>query len=85
MSGLTALDFFEQVDNLYGFEDEGLLSDGSAVTIPVSSFSLTEEHQQELERSINPMAESLNYGIDIYEQTLAHLHCTISHGLCVSH
>ena len=71
MSGLAAVDFFEVADELYGVDDEGLLVDDSSVDVPIMSFRPTEEHQQELQSTIDPLSESSNYGIELYEQTVA--------------
>ena len=44
-SGLTAMDFFEQVnEDVYGVEDEGLTTSDEQVAIPESRVRLTPEH-----------------------------------------
>ncbi len=71
-SGLVALDFFEGVDESFGLTEEGLSTDDdtSSVLIPDNTFNLEDDHFQELRRSIDPLHESSNYGIDLYVQTL---------------
>ena len=65
MSGVPALDFFENVhDEHYGIEEEGLASDNeNAVVIPESQFQLTEEQLHQLQRHVDPLTESQNHGI----------------------
>ena len=70
-SGLAALDFFEAVDEEYGLEEEGLVpNEDVGVVVPHNTFALVDEHQQELLQSVNPLVDSNNYGIELYEQTL---------------
>jgi len=35
------------------------------------AFSLTDEHYEQLQQSVNPLAERSNFGIELYIQTLA--------------
>lgn len=73
-SGLAALDFFDNVDESeYGFEDEGLVTDedDAAVVIPECRFALDQYHVATLVQTVNPLTISDNYGIELYQQTLA--------------
>jgi len=70
-SGLAAVAFFGSVDGSYGIEEDGLASDDSGVEVPRMAFSLTDEHYEQLQQSVNPLAESSNFGIELYIQTLA--------------
>ncbi len=80
MSGMSAVDLFNSVDEFVGAAEEGLITDDSSVAVPNMSFHLTEEHQHDLEETVNPLAESSNYGIELYEQTLAFVStCTAQH------
>lgn len=45
-----------------------------AVTVPELSFQLIDEHVQQLQEVINPLGESFNHGIELYEQTLLYIH-----------
>ena len=80
LSGLTALDFFETVDLYYGIEEEGLaVDDGSdEVLVPECRFGLTDEHLEQLQQEANPLAESQNYEIELYERTLYFIHSVVS-------
>ena len=79
LSGLTALDFFENVDDYYGIEEEGLAVDEESgeVTVPECRFGLTDEHLQQLQE-VNPLAETQNYAIELYERTLYFIHSIVS-------
>lgn len=72
VSGITALDFFENVHSEdYGVEEEGLAGDNdNAVVIPKNQFGLTEEELHQLQRLVDPLIESQNHGIELYERTL---------------
>ena len=70
-SGLTAMDFFEQVnEHVYGVEDEGLTTSDEQVAIPESRVRLTPEHSALLQQSVDPMSDSDNHGIELYHLTL---------------
>ena len=71
MSGLSAVDFFNSVDEFFGVEEDDLTVDDNSVAIPNILFHLTEEHQHDLEETVNPLAESSNYAIELYQQTVA--------------
>ncbi len=70
-SGLTAFDFFEDVDLNYGVDNDGPVPviEGT-VTVPEMSFELSEVSFAQLQRTIDPLAPSDEYSIDLYEQTL---------------
>ena len=73
-SGQVAVDFFDNADDLYGadFEEDIIphddLEDG--VMIPTNRINLTDEQVEDLKRSVDPLADSDDYGLDIYQQTL---------------
>jgi len=74
-SGMTVLDFFENVgDEQYGVEEEELVADeeNSTVVIPENQFQWTNE-QLLLQQQINPLAESENHAIELYERTLEYI------------
>ena len=80
-SWLTALDFFENVSENYGVEEDGLLTDETAsngVSIPECSFHLDAEHLQQLQSQVNPLENSENHGIELYEQTLQFIYLIVS-------
>ena len=72
-SGLTAMDLFEAVNNNYGVDDNdayitNVTDNENSITVPPSRFTLSEQQIHLLqEASIDPLAESNNYGIEIYE------------------
>lgn len=78
-SGLTALDFLEQVDETtYGADgdDDGVVLEGGndeGVPIPQSDFVPQEDHYEQLRGLVNPQSDSDSYGIDLYQTTLAFL------------
>ena len=71
-SRLTALDFFDQVDDSYGISEEGPeTSDGEeTVFVPELNFQLSTTDYQRLCDSVDPLSPSHNYGIDLYEQVV---------------
>ncbi len=71
-SQLTALDFFEDVDSSYGVDDEGPVPDeeDGTVSIPTIDYHPTPAIFQRLCGSVDPLSQSDNYGIDLYEQSL---------------
>ena len=72
-SGNTALDFFSAVDNTYGidFSDALSLPEENAVVVPQSQLVIPDATLQILKDQIDPLANSDNYGIELYEQTVA--------------
>ena len=74
-SGLISLDFFENVDNSYGVEEDSLvLGDNEGVETPEIEFQLMDDHREELKSAINPDASSDCYGIDLYEASLTFIY-----------
>lgn len=70
-SGLVALDFFNVVDDTYGIDvAESLYHEHSNVIVPEVAFSLSLEHFEDLKQTVNPLAASEDFGIDLYEQVL---------------
>ena len=80
-AGLTALDFFQTVSELYGIDDNVMVnsSDGSGddnegVEVPSINISLTEGQRIQLQSTINPLTTSQEFGVDLYMRTLDILH-----------
>lgn len=70
---MVALDFFDNVNSdYYGVDEEGLAGDDDddTVVVPENEFGLTNEQFQQLRQHVNPLADSDNYGIELYEQTI---------------
>lgn len=73
LSGLTALDFFDRVDETYYGVDEDVVverDDDEGAPVPESDFVLQHEHYEELKSLVNPHARSDSYGIDFYQAAL---------------
>ena len=62
-------------ERTYGVEEEGLsgVHDESDTVIPESRVTFSRQHEQSLQRAINPLSDSENYGIELYQQTLEFL------------
>ena len=77
-SGLVAVDFLEDISNNYGIDEEGLststsLNDYSGVEVPEGGFSLDSEQLTNMQQTVDPLQDSNNYGIDVYEEALLFL------------
>ena len=71
-SGNTASDLFSAVDNSYGidFSDDISLSEENSVVVPQSQLAIPDAIIQNLRDQIDPLGNSDNYGIELYEQTI---------------
>ena len=79
--GLTALDFFDQVSEHYGVDEEIVVApedDDYTVHIPPIGISLSDGNMASLRTRVNPLASSDDFGIDLYLQTLNFLRTVIS-------
>ena len=69
-AGLVALDFFDEIPNHYGIDEDGASVDSSttdgAISIPQISIQMSESQVDQLKLTINPLGQCQNYGIDIY-------------------
>ena len=67
-SGLSAVDFFDNVDATYGVdEDETIaVNEDAGVSIPESRITMPRTDFQSLQEQVNPLAPSDNYGIELY-------------------
>ena len=75
-SQLSALDFFHQVDVNYGIDPDGPLpvsddNDVEGVSVPETSLRFSDENMTTIRQNIDPYSYSDNYGVDLYEQTVA--------------
>lgn len=81
-SGLIAMDFFSTVDEAYGDEEEGLVSDNDdndqGVMVPQIAIDLTEEQLELLTENISPLECSEDYGINLYVRTVSILESFLS-------
>ena len=74
-SGLTALDLFEEVDENYGIDEAGFPNNDSSETVNISpiEFELSEVHHRHLIATVNPLATSENFGIDLFQQAMQYI------------
>ena len=73
-SGLSALDFLDEVDDTYGVDDaddamEAPL-EAETVAVPESVLTFSDAVLRELAQRVNPLSESDNYGIDLYQEAV---------------
>jgi hypothetical protein len=70
-SGLSALDFLDEVDDMYGVDDvEASVSGPETVTVPESILTVSDAVLQELAQRVSPLSASDNYGIDMYQEAV---------------
>ena len=75
-SGQTAVDFFDSASEIYGvdFEDDSISPDDdpedAGVMIPTIQVDISDEQIEELKATIDPLSDSDDYGLDIYQRTL---------------
>lgn len=70
-SGLTALDYLDEVSEEYGIAEEGLASNSDdRVEVPAVNIQLAEEDLTELQQSIDPLSDDGDFGINLYERTV---------------
>lgn len=71
LSGTTALDFFNNVSDEYGVEEEGIApADEDGVSVPEIHVQLSEEQKTLLKETIDPLMACDDYGISLYSRTL---------------
>lgn len=76
-SGLAAVDFFDAVGEDYGrslYDQQTGSGEHEAVTVPQSRFMISQVDMIALQERFDPLADSDNYGIDIYSGVLEFLH-----------
>ncbi|XP_064384818.1 uncharacterized protein LOC135333721 [Halichondria panicea] len=77
--GLQALDFFEHIDEMYGVDEEISTGDDDyTVRIPPIGLALSDENMALLKERVNPLADSDNFGIELYVETLTFLRTLIN-------
>ena len=74
-SGLVALDFMDNVnDSYYGVDTDGPIppdDNEGTVRVPENNLHFSDEVLSQLRASVDPLAESSNHGIELYEQALS--------------
>ncbi len=71
-SNLQGLDFFQEVDDVYGIDLEGPVPtiDREHVEVPQTTLRFSDGDIADLKRTVDPCATSDDHGMDLYEQTL---------------
>ena len=72
-SGIAALDFFNDVDDSYGIDEEEEISmpeEPGSVVIPESTIRLAPEHLELRQQRINPLAVCDDHAVGMYESTV---------------
>lgn len=69
-SGLVAVDFFSQVSESYGIEEDGITTSDDEVVIPPIALTLSDTEQVRLQSLVDPLDHSDDYGINLYIDTL---------------
>ena len=70
-SGLVALDFMDNVDRSYGVDTNGPTPFEDSLMVPENNLHFTDEVLSRLRASVDPLAESSNHGIELYEQAMS--------------
>ncbi len=77
-SGLTAVDFFDRVDEYYGSQGDddsfGIIDDYEGVPVPDSYISPTQDQLSELRLQVDPFASTEDYGVSLFNRTLEIVH-----------
>ena len=78
-SGLSALDFFDSVPGTYGVDNDlGVpasdIDEVEGVEVPATELVMSAEQLEELHSTINPLATSDDFGVDIFMQTIELVH-----------
>ena len=73
-SGLAALDFLDQVDELYGVDPDEQLpvtnDSNPGVSVPEVSISIDVHHIHHLQQEVDPLSNNGHYGIEVFERAL---------------
>jgi hypothetical protein len=71
--GLDALDFFDAVGDMYGAYKELVKQDEYTVHVPPTRFQISDDDLSQLFRTAEQLAQSSNFGIELYPQTVTFL------------
>ena len=78
-SGLSAVDFFDDVTDIYGSEETGSgPADSEGVAIPSLNIQLTEMQLDELHQTVDLLSDSNDFGIDLYLRTVTYVQSATS-------
>lgn len=71
LSGTMALDFFDEVSDDYGVEQDGIAPDNEdGVSVPLIHIELSEEQKALLKETIDPLEACDDYGISLYSRAV---------------
>ena len=76
ISGLTALDLFEDVDSAYGIDYDAPIpsqDDENGIEVPECAYNISDAYLTSLNLVTDSLQQSNEYGIDIYENTVQFL------------
>lgn len=77
-SGAVAVDFFDHVEDNYGVEEEGVVMNDGGVEIPENRIQLSGAQYSELQSRIDPLTDSDDFGVELYERTLDFLQTVVT-------
>ena len=77
-SGAVAVDFFDHVEDNYGVEEEGVVMNDGGVEIPENCIQLSGAQYSELQSRIDPLTDSDDFGVELYERTLDFLQTVVT-------
>lgn len=75
-SGLVAVDFFDSDFEVYDSSSENYDpgDENEGIVVPSTTLNLSEEELEELRATVDPLSQSDDYGISLYQETLQFLH-----------
>ena len=77
-SGAVAVDFFDRVEDNYGVEEDGVVGNDGGVEIPGNRIQLSGAQYSELQSRIDPLRDSDDFGVELYEGTLDFLRTVVT-------
>ena len=68
------------MSDIYGVEEDGVTpyDDDEGVEVPPCRLNLSEDQLEELKETVDPLRDSDNFGIDLYERALIFLQSTVA-------
>lgn len=75
-SGLVAVDFFDSAFDVDSTNSQDYVmpdDDTEGITIPTITLNINEEELDELRATVDPLSQSDEYGLDLYQETLQFL------------
>ena len=71
-AGLTAFDFLDQVEESYGIDgaQQRIYTEDEGVAVPETRISIANSVLQQLQQKVDPLSDSDNHAIELYQRTL---------------